>query len=56
MELSGALHRLGNWLIGFMVSERAMALCLVFAAALLSTLLTNDVALFVVVPLTLSVC
>ena len=56
LELSGALHRLGNWLIGFMASERAMALCLVLAAALLSTLLTNDVALFVVVPLTLSVC
>lgn len=56
LELSGALHRLGNWLIGFMVSERAMALCLELAAALLSTVLTNDVALFVVVPLTLGVC
>ncbi|HEU6456716.1 MAG TPA: SLC13 family permease, partial [Roseateles sp.] len=35
---------------------RAAALSLVSAAALLSTTLTNDVALFVVVPLTLGVC
>lgn len=56
LEASGALHRLGTWLIGFMATERATALSLVLAAALLSTLLTNDVALFVVVPLTLGVC
>lgn len=56
LEASGSLHRLGHWLIGFMSTERATALCLVLAAALLSTLLTNDVALFVVVPLTLGVC
>ena len=56
LEASGSLHRLGTWLIGFMATERATALCLVLAAALLSTLLTNDVALFVVVPLTLGVC
>ena len=56
LEASGALHRLGTWLIGFMATERATALSLVLAAALLSTLLTNDVALFVVLPLTLGVC
>ena len=56
LEASGSLHLLGTWLIGFMATERATALCLVLAAALLSTLLTNDVALFVVVPLTLGVC
>ncbi|HAT30028.1 MAG TPA: anion transporter [Janthinobacterium sp.] len=56
LEVSGALHRLGAWLIGFMATERATAQCLVLAAALLSTVLTNDVALFVVVPLTLGVC
>ncbi|MET3131726.1 di/tricarboxylate transporter [Oxalobacteraceae bacterium GrIS 1.11] len=56
LEVSGALQRLGAWLIGFMATERATALCLVLAAALLSTVLTNDVALFVVVPLTLGVC
>ena len=56
LEVSGALHRLGHALIGLMATERAAALCLVTAAALLSTVLTNDVALFVVVPLTLGVC
>lgn len=56
LEASGALHRLGLWLMGFMATERAMALSLVLAAALLSMVLTNDVALFVVVPLTLGVC
>jgi di/tricarboxylate transporter len=56
LESSGALHRLGTWLVGFMATERATALCLVLAAALLATVLTNDVALFVVVPLTLGVC
>nr|WP_315426976.1 SLC13 family permease [uncultured Albidiferax sp.] len=56
VETSGALHRLGHWLVGYMTSERAAALCLVTAAAVLSTVLTNDVALFVVVPLTLGIC
>jgi len=55
LELSGALHRLGRTLIEWMRTERAAALCLVLVAALLSTVLTNDVALFVVVPLTLSI-
>ncbi len=36
-------------------SERALAVALIMTTALLSTLLTNDVALFIVVPLTLSV-
>ena len=56
LEISGGLHRLGHVLVGWMPTERAAALCLVAAAALLSTALTNDVALFVVVPLTLGVC
>jgi Na+/H+ antiporter NhaD/arsenite permease-like protein len=56
LELSGCLHWLGLRLIGLMSTEHSMALCLVVAAALLSTLLTNDVALFVLVPLTLGVC
>ena len=56
LELSGAMHWLGHRLIGLMATERAAALWLVMAAALLSTVLTNDVALFVVVPLTLGVC
>lgn len=56
LELSGALQRLGHALVDSMATERAAALSLVSAAALLSTALTNDVALFVVVPLTLGVC
>ena len=56
LEVSGSMHRLGHWLIGLMATERATALWLVITAALLSTVLTNDVALFVVVPLTLGVC
>ncbi len=39
-----------------MATERAAALFLVSLAAVLSTVLTNDVALFVVVPLTLGLC
>ena len=56
LDASGALLRLGRWLLRFMATERRAALSLVLAAALLSTVLTNDVALFVVVPLTLGVC
>lgn len=56
LEVSGALYRLGQALIGLMATERTAALSLVTAAALLSTVLTNDVALFVLVPLTLGVC
>ena len=56
LEVSGALNRLGSVLVGRMATERAAALSLVLAAAVLSTVLTNDVALFVVVPLTLGVC
>lgn len=54
VQLSGYLHHLGERLIAAMPTERALALFLVLAAALLSTLLTNDVALFVMVPLTSS--
>lgn len=56
LELSGVLQRLGQRLVAAMPSERAVALSLVLAAAGLSTVLTNDVALFVVVPITLGVC
>lgn len=55
VELSGGLQRLGQWLVLAMATERRAALCLVLAAALLSMVLTNDVALFVVVPLTLGI-
>ena len=54
VEVSGFFHRLGFHLIGFAHSERTVAFFLVASAAILSTILTNDVALFIVVPLTLS--
>ncbi|HIV73344.1 MAG TPA: anion transporter [Candidatus Aquabacterium excrementipullorum] len=56
LEISGALHWLGLKIVRIMATERAVALSLVATAALLSTVLTNDVALFVVIPLTLGVC
>ncbi|MFT7773561.1 SLC13 family permease [Roseateles sp.] len=56
LEISGALHSAGRTLIESMATERAVALFLVATAAALSTVLTNDVALFVVVPLTLGIC
>ena len=56
LETSGLMLRLGKKMVGLMATERATAVFLVLTAALLSTLLTNDVALFVVVPLTLGVC
>lgn len=52
IESSGFLHRLA-WRVAAMIAdERRLALFLVAAAALLSTFLTNDITLFVVVPLT----
>ena len=54
VELSGLLHRVASELIGRMRSQRALALVLVGVTALLATVLTNDVALFVMVPLTLT--
>ncbi len=56
VDASGALQRLGRWLLERVGSERSAALGLVVAAALLSMLLTNDVALFIVIPLTLGLC
>ena len=56
VESSGALSRLGRWLVTRLSTERVAAMGLVTASALLSTLLTNDVALFVIVPLTLGLC
>jgi di/tricarboxylate transporter len=56
VETSGALDVAGRWLIDRTSTRRVAALGLVASTALLSMLLTNDVALFVVVPLTLRMC
>ncbi|MER0124768.1 MULTISPECIES: SLC13 family permease [Franconibacter] len=54
VELSGYFDVLGRRMVRRFASERQLALFLVCAAALLSTFLTNDVALFIIVPLTLT--
>ncbi|MBS0325221.1 MAG: DUF1646 family protein [Proteobacteria bacterium] len=53
VEASGALQRAGRALVDLARTERAAALGLVVGSALLSMVITNDVALFIVVPLTL---
>lgn len=53
LELSGAIDRVGRIVLMRLCTIRALALVLVVFAAILSAVLTNDVALFVTVPLTL---
>lgn len=53
VELSGWLHRVGQRVLARLSTRRLLALFLVGGSALLAMLLTNDIALFVVVPLTL---
>jgi len=52
LEDSGFLERFGRILLSRITGERTLALCLVAFAAILSAFITNDVALFIVVPLT----
>ncbi|MBA5607763.1 anion transporter [Duganella sp. FT3S] len=52
IEASGYLEHLGRVIINRLRQERALALFLVTASTVLSTVLTNDIALFIVVPLT----
>lgn len=54
VEQSGFFDVLGRKMVRRFATERRLALFMVFSAALLSTFLTNDVALFIVVPLTLT--
>jgi Na+/H+ antiporter NhaD/arsenite permease-like protein len=54
IELSGFLMWAAHRLVHHIHNERTLALLLVALAAALSTVLTNDVALFAVVPLALS--
>jgi Na+/H+ antiporter NhaD/arsenite permease-like protein len=54
VELSGFLMWVAHRVVHHIRSERTLACLLVTLAAALSTLLTNDVALFVVVPFVLS--
>jgi Na+/H+ antiporter NhaD/arsenite permease-like protein len=53
VEASGWLDRVGRATIARVASERALALVLIAGSALAAMLLTNDIVLFAVVPLTL---
>ncbi|WP_202307527.1 SLC13 family permease [Dryocola clanedunensis] len=54
VELSGYFDVLGRRMVKRFACERQLAMFMVAAAALLSTFLTNDVALFIIVPLTIT--
>ncbi len=53
LELSGWLHRVGQSIMARIGTVRMLALFLVSGSGVLAMLLTNDIALFVAVPLTL---
>ncbi len=53
LEISGLIDRAGRALVRRLRSERGLAVALVAFAAALAAVVTNDVALFVTVPLTL---
>lgn len=54
IEESGFLHDLATRILRALPDERRVALFLLATSALLASVLTNDIALFIVVPLTLS--
>ena len=54
IEASGFLHQLAARVLRVMPDERRLALFLLTASMLLAAVLTNDIALFILVPLTLS--
>ena len=54
LEFSGYLTRLAHTLLTHIKTQRQLAMFLVLLAAGLSTLITNDVALFITLPLTLA--
>lgn len=54
LEESGYLALAGQWLLQRVRGERLLATVLVLFSACLAAVITNDVALFIVVPLTLS--
>ena len=54
LELSGYLTLWGRQLLALLHGERRLAVGLILFSGLLSAIVTNDVALFIVVPLTLS--
>lgn len=55
VRMSGHVQRIAIHLVARLRNVRTLAFVLVLVSALLATLLTNDVALFLVVPLTLAI-
>ena len=55
LEDSGYLARFAAWLLPRCYSERLLALLMLLFAALLSAIVTNDVALFILLPISLSI-
>ena len=55
VRISGAIQRWALQLVARLHSVRALAIALVLLSAALASVLTNDVALFLIVPLTLAV-
>jgi Na+/H+ antiporter NhaD/arsenite permease-like protein len=54
IEASGSLHRLAARITRRVHDERSLAVFLVAGSAVLAAVLTNDIALFIMVPLTLT--
>ncbi|WP_145538847.1 SLC13 family permease [Yersinia kristensenii] len=54
VEVSGYFDFIGRKIINTLQTERHLALFLVLSAAILSSFLTNDVALFIIIPLILT--
>ncbi len=54
LEASGLIDRAGRSIVARLHGERVLAMSMVAFAALLSAIVTNDVALFVTIPLTLA--
>ncbi|MFY0666287.1 MAG: transporter [Natronospirillum sp.] len=54
LEDSGYLARGGHWLLHRVHNTRSLAMLLIVFSAALAAVVTNDVALFIVIPLTLS--
>lgn len=54
LEVSGLIDRAGRFIFVRLRGERGLAVAMVLFAAILSAIVTNDVALFVTVPLTLA--
>ncbi|WP_457559730.1 SLC13 family permease [Candidatus Harpocratesius sp.] len=55
LKESNIFEKIAKWIINSIKSERNLALFMVMLTSLFSTLLTNDIALFIVIPLTISI-